>query len=115
MKNHIQDIEQAFRDSKQHLGFEQPQGWSRRAVERTAPLAMILYSVIVLWFVEYGHRAYRELHRPWYTSKRHPSFADMLITLRRESAREYISTLALTGRGSRKITRLIEQLTQTAA
>jgi SRSO17 transposase len=108
-------IEQAFRDSKQHLGFEQPQGWSRRAVERTAPLAMILYSVIVLWFVEYGHRAYREIHRPWYTSKQHPSFADMLITLRRESAREYISTLALTGRGSRKITRLIEQLTQTAA
>ena len=26
-------------DSKQHLGFEEPQGWSRRAVKRTAPLA----------------------------------------------------------------------------
>ena len=30
-------IEVAFHDSKQHLGFEQPQGWTRRAVERTAP------------------------------------------------------------------------------
>src|SRR5205085_427774 len=37
-------IEQTFQESKGHLGFEQPQGWTRHAVERTAPLAMLLYS-----------------------------------------------------------------------
>jgi hypothetical protein len=37
-------VEVAFHDSKQHLGFQEPQGWSRRAVERTAPIAMLLYA-----------------------------------------------------------------------
>jgi hypothetical protein len=49
-------IEVAFHDSKQSLGFEEPQGWTRRAVERTAPMAMLLYSLIVIWFVRDGHR-----------------------------------------------------------
>jgi hypothetical protein len=108
-------IEQTNRDCKQHLGFEEPQGWSRRAAERTAPIAMLLYSLIVLWFVQDGHRKHRPIERPWYTTRAHASFADMLITLRRESVREQISTLGLSGVGSRKITRIVEQLTNTAA
>ena len=52
-------IEVAFHDSKQHLGFQEPQGWTRHAVERTAPVAMLLYSLIVLLFVREGHRHYR--------------------------------------------------------
>ncbi len=43
-------IEEAFQGSKSHLGFEEPQGWSRQAARRTAPLAMLLYSLTVLWF-----------------------------------------------------------------
>ena len=43
-------IEQTFHDTKGHLGFEQPQGWTRKAVQRTAPTAMLLYSLVVLWF-----------------------------------------------------------------
>lgn len=58
-------IEVMNHDSKQHLGFEEPQGWSRRAVERTAPLAMLLYSLIVLWFAREGHRSWRPLACPW--------------------------------------------------
>ena len=57
-------IEVTNHDSKQHLGFEEPQGWTRRAVERTAPLAMLLYSLIVLWFAREGHRNWRPLHLP---------------------------------------------------
>ncbi len=101
-------IEVCFHDSKQSLGFEQPQGWSRRAVERTAPMAMLLYSLIVLWFAREGHRVYRPLDRPWYVSKTDPSFADMLATLRRESVRKTVFSLALTGPGSRKIRQLLE-------
>ena len=40
-------IEVSFQSSKTHLGFEQLQGWTRRAVERTAPTAMLLYTLIV--------------------------------------------------------------------
>ena len=57
-------IEVTNHDSKQHLGFDEPQGWTRRSVERTAPLAMLLYSLIVLWFAREGHRNWRPLIAP---------------------------------------------------
>jgi hypothetical protein len=108
-------VEVTFRDSKQHLGFEEPQGWGRRSVERTCPMALFLYSLVVLWFVEEGHRHYQPIERPWYRHKPHASFADMLATLRRESAREIISTLGIKGPGSKKIGRVLEHLSQLAA
>ncbi len=108
-------IEVSNHDSKQSLGFEEPQGWSRRAVERTAPMAMLLYSLIVLWFAREGHRHYQPLDCPWHVSKTDPSFADMLATLRRESVRRQIKSLRLTGPGSRKIKHLLENAAVLAA
>jgi len=55
------------------------------AVQRTAPLAMVLVSLTTLWFHQKGHRHVRFPERPWYTKKKEPSFADMLTTLRRLS------------------------------
>ena len=101
-------IEVMNHDSKQHLGFEEPQGWTRRSVERTAPLALLLYSLIVLWFAREGHRHWCPLVCPWYKSKTDPSFADMLATIRRLSVRQQVLALALTGSGSRKIQQLLE-------
>jgi hypothetical protein len=108
-------IEQTIRDSKQHLGFEEPQGHSRAAVQRTAPIGMLLYGLIVHWFASEGHRRYRALNRPWYTQKSQASFADMLLTLRRESAREQIIPLGLSGPGSQKIQQIFDQVLQLAA
>lgn len=84
-------IEEAIQGGKSHLGFEEPQGWSRRAVLRTAPIALLLYSLIVLWFARAGHRLYQPLVRPWYRKKAQPSFADMLRTLQEESLSQSIS------------------------
>jgi hypothetical protein len=79
-------VEVTNHDAKGHLGFEEPQGWTRDAVRRTAPVAMLLYSLVVLWFARDGHRHYAPPQRPWYPGKaRGPagaSFADMLATLR---------------------------------
>ncbi len=108
-------IEVTFCEAKGHLGFEEPQGWSRRAVERTAPIAMLLYGLIVHWYATKGHRHYRPLPRPWYTTKRRESFADMLATLRRRSLRKSISAWAPIGPGSEKIIQLIEQALALAA
>jgi len=101
-------IEVTNHDSKQHLGFEEPQGWTRKSVERTAPLAMLLYSLIVLWFAHEGHSKWQPLHAPWYTSKTQPSFADMLRTLRQLSLRHQVFQWALQGPGSRKVRKLLE-------
>jgi hypothetical protein len=108
-------IEVMNHDSKQHLGFQEPQGWSRKSVQRTAPMAMLLYSLVVLWFAREGHCHYQPLDCPWYTSKADPSFADMLATLRRRSLRQKLFELRLTGPGSRKIKQLLEHTATLAA
>jgi hypothetical protein len=107
-------IEVAFHDSKMHLGFEEPQGWSRRAVERTAPVAMLLYSLIVKWFATEGHRHYRPKVTTWYV-KPHASFGDMLATLRRLSLREQTFAWGLHGPGSQKIQQTLENIISLAA
>ena len=96
-------------------GFEEPQRWTLRAVERTAPTAMLLYTLFVLWFARYGHRRYRPPDRPWYGTKRHASFADILVTLRRESLREQVLSTPLHGRGSRKLTQTLLRAAQQPA
>jgi hypothetical protein len=53
-----------FRDSKHDLGVEEPQDWTRASVERTAPLGMLLHSLVVLWFVTEGLRPWRPLDCP---------------------------------------------------
>jgi hypothetical protein len=108
-------IEEANQNSKGHLGFEEPQGWTRRAVERTAPTAMLLYSLILLWFAKVGHRHYQPLYAPWYQSKNRASFGDMLATLRRESVREQVSAMAPSGKGCRKLMHVLFHAVQQAA
>jgi hypothetical protein len=95
-------IEVTFENGKQLLGFEDPANRKEKAVRRTAPMALVLYSLVVLWFHREGHRHLQFPDRPWYRRKREPSFADLLTTLRRESWRETIRTLPLPGRLAEK-------------
>jgi hypothetical protein len=75
-------VEVTIHDAKGQLGLEQPQGWSREAVRRTTPTLLLLYSVVVLWFAQEGHRHWRPARHPWYRGKAAASFADMLAGLR---------------------------------
>jgi DDE superfamily endonuclease len=86
-------IECTFEYCKQFLGLEDPANRLPRAVERTAPMAMFIYSLVVVWFHREGHRAVRFPFRPWYKKKVEPSFADMLTTLRRLSYDEKLTSL----------------------
>lgn len=108
-------IEETFHEAKGQLGFEEPQGWTRKAVERTAPTAMLLYSLVALWFARDGHRAYRAPYRPWYTHKAGLCFTDMLNTLRSESVGAQILSLRLRGRGHRKLVKSLLHAVQQAA
>jgi hypothetical protein len=78
-------VEVTFHDCKQYLGFEDPANRKEKAVRRTAPMAMVIYSLIVVWFHREGHRQVKFPDRPWYRHKEEPSFGDMLTTLRRVS------------------------------
>lgn len=81
-------IEVTFRDLKQMLGFAESQARSRRAVERTAPFVGLLFTLVVLWYAETGHRSRFDVWplRPWYRTKTDPSFEDMLWAARRAVA-----------------------------
>lgn len=76
-------IEVTHHDAKQFLGLEDPANRVPLAVQRTAPMAMFLYSLTVLWYARHGQRHVKFPYRPWYRQKTEPSFADMLTTLRR--------------------------------
>ena len=78
-------IECTFEYCKQFLGLEDPADRLPKAVERTAPMAMFIYTIVVVWFHREGHRSVQFPFRPWYRKKVEPSFADMLTTLRRLS------------------------------
>ena len=82
-----------FENGKQLLGLEDPANRKEKAVRRTAPMALVLYSLIVLWFHCDGQRQLQFPDRPWYVRKCEPSFADLLTTLRRESWSENIRRL----------------------
>ena len=96
-------IEVTFENCKQLLGLEDPANRKEKAVRRTAPMAFVLHSLIVLWFHQVGHRHLQFPDRPWYRHKEEPSFADMLTTLRRLSWQDKIRTLPLKSRVAKKI------------
>lgn len=83
-------LEVTFEGSKQVLGLEDAANRLPQAVRRTAPMALLLYSLVVLWFDQGGQERLRIPERPWYRRKREPSFQDMVSTLRRLSWEEKI-------------------------
>jgi transposase len=80
-------IEQAFDDARNVLGAGEARTRVRRAVERAVPFALIVHTLVVLWYARHGHDrsgiAARRAAEPWYRSKTEPAFEDMLTKLRR--------------------------------
>ena len=76
-------VECTFRDIKQFLGFADSQAWTQLAVERTAPFVAYLYTIVVMWYAEYGYKSQFDILpiRPWYRTKTAPSFEDMLAAV----------------------------------
>jgi len=107
-------IEVTFENCKQFLGLEEPANRKPLAVERTAPMALVLYSVIVTWFHRVGHNWVHYPDRPWYSKKKEPSFADMLTTLRQLSWQENLQPLLpRTGRLQKSVAQLIDFASRT--
>ena len=77
-------LEVTFHDAKQFLGLAEPQNQAARAVARTAPLAGVVYALVLLWAAEQARqgRAPGWIARPWYRAKVAPSFLDLLTAAR---------------------------------
>lgn len=96
-------LEVTFHEAKGKLGFEDPQNRTERAVERTAPMALWVYSLTVVWYLTVGKAlpGALPLAVPWYR-KRAPAFSDMLAALRRETWRRRLLDPLQLGRGHQK-------------
>ena len=81
-------LEVTFHETKGKLGFEDPQNRTERAVERTAPMALWIYALTVVWYLTVGQtlKGAQLPQFPWY-QKQVPAFSDMLAALRRETWR----------------------------
>ena len=80
-------IEVAIFDAKQITGAGQARNRVRRAVERTVPFALLVQTLVVLWYAGHGDpaadlAAARAAAR-WYTTKAEPAYADMHAALAR--------------------------------
>jgi DDE superfamily endonuclease len=81
-------LEVCFKDIKQLLGFADSSARKREAVERTAPFVGYAYTMLVLWFANgvWSTPLAAPPLRPWYTHRKHASFADVLRAAQRTLA-----------------------------
>lgn len=109
-------IEVTFHDSKQHLGLGEAENRKPKAVRRTVPTGLLLYSLIVLW-----HECIRQepvLNLRKWTGKDQASFAEMVAALRTDSLaqlkQKYLSTPGIPP-GIHKLLQPLEYLIALAA
>jgi hypothetical protein len=77
-------LEVTFREVRDHLGVETQRQWSDRAIARTTPCLLGLFSIVTLLATRLGHHdRLRVSATAWYR-KRHPTFSDTLAAVRRQ-------------------------------
>ena len=77
-------MEATFQEVRQRLGFETQRHWSERAIRRTAPVLLGLFSVITLLANRYMAKGKDIVRRAAWYDKKHPTFSDALAVVRRE-------------------------------
>lgn len=77
-------LEVTFREVRDHLGVETQRQWSDKAIARTTPCLLALFSIVTLLATRLGSHA--RLHASacaWYHKQR-PTFSDTLAAVRRQ-------------------------------
>jgi hypothetical protein len=77
-------VEVTFREARDHLGVETQRQWSDRAIARTTPCLLALFSIVTLLAARLGHRARAAVCVDAWYRKRRPTFTDTLAAVRRQ-------------------------------
>lgn len=78
------NIEVTFAETRAHLGVETQRQWSDKAIARSTPSLMALFSLICLFAIEMlKNRALPVLSTAWYNKKSDATFSDILAFIRR--------------------------------
>ena len=93
--------------ARAHLGMESQRQWSDRAILRTTPALLGLFSLTSLWVHDLqAVRAFVPRTAAWYR-KSYPTFSDAIAAVRREIWRHHNYCMSRTGAESIKIPRTI--------
>lgn len=78
------NIEVTFEEAREHLGMETQRQWSDRAIARTTPLLLGLYSVVTLCALKLKEiHALTPLSTAWYQKNDEVTFSDAIAFVRR--------------------------------
>jgi len=77
-------LEVTFREARDHLGVETQRQWSDKAIARTTPCLLALFSIVALLATRLDrHARLRVSAAAWYRKER-PTFSDTLAAVRRQ-------------------------------
>ncbi len=74
-------VEVTFAEVRRHLGVETQRQWSDRAIARTTPALLGLFSLVTVWADEVLRNGWKPRRAAWY-AKSHPTFSDALAIVR---------------------------------
>jgi len=77
-------LEVTFRAVRDHLGVETQRQWSDKAIARTTPCLLGLFSTAALLATRLGHHARLRVSAAAWYRKRRPTFSDTLAAVRRQ-------------------------------
>jgi hypothetical protein len=77
-------VEVTFREVRDHLGVETQRQWSDRAIARTTPCLLGLFSIVTLLAARLGHRERLRVSAAAWYGKERPTFSDSLAAVRRQ-------------------------------
>jgi len=77
-------METTFQEVRQHLGFETQRHWSERAIQRTVPALLGLFSVVALLAHRYMAKGEGTVRGAAWYDKSYPTFSDALVLVRRQ-------------------------------
>jgi hypothetical protein len=105
-------VEATFEEARRHLGLETQRQWSDRAIARTTPARLGLFSLVTLLAEQRLSRSAGAIPLPTWSRKDHLTFADALALVRRELRAHQSFRLPADTTDAVKVPRvLIERLT----
>ena len=105
-------VEVTFEEARAHLGMETQRQWSEKAIARTTPAVLALFSIVTLLAHHEGEQQPLVVRQAAWYVKRLPTFADALATVRQQLWREVGFHASRSEADSVKVDRaLLERLT----
>jgi hypothetical protein len=77
-------MEATFQEARQRLGFETQRQWSERAIRRSAPALLALFSLVTLFAHQHMSKGVHNVRRDAWYDKQAPTFSDALALVRKE-------------------------------